>query len=189
VFPLNLQVEKYFPYIKKRLEVVKTEHIELTPIEVAIDSIQRKVNDMSALVKATPLNIKLMQLQLQGCVSVSVNEGPGEIANVFLKKSLGGPAADGPDAAAAKKKHEQQLKNLRRKFVVFLGVCEEALTMNELNIDQNQMEYHQSLKDGYKKLEAFIRPLAQPNKTVGSPATSVRDSYHLARKGTFDAEC
>lgn len=167
--------------------MVKTDHVELSPIEVAIDSIQRKVNDLSALVKATPLNIKLVQLQLQGCVSVSVNEGPGEIANVFLKKGLGGPSDKGAGAAAALKKHEQQLKNLRRKFVVFLGVCEEALMVNEQNISQSQMEYHRSLKDGYKKMDAFIRPLAQLNKKAAAP--SVRDSYHLARAGTFDAEC
>jgi len=179
----TVKVEKYFPYIKKRLEVVKTEHVELTPIEVAIDSIQRKVHDLEALVKATPLNIKLMQLQLQGCVSVSVNEGPGEIANVFLKKGLGGPT----EAVAAQKKHEQQLKLLRRKFVIFLGVCKEALAINELNIDQSQMEYHQSLKFGYEKMEDFIRPLAQPNKKP-AVAPRIESSYSLARQSSDTAD-
>lgn len=66
-----------------------------------------------------PINIKMLQLQLQGCVSVSVNEGPGEIANVFLG-----------EAAKSKKYDPKQLKRLRNLFGRFMAACSEALKVN-----------------------------------------------------------
>eukprot|EP00041_Stephanoeca_diplocostata_P039490 m.1632108 g.1632108 ORF g.1632108 m.1632108 type:complete len:2191 (-) comp25404_c0_seq3:4177-10749(-) len=155
----TLKVEKFFPYIKKRLEVVKTTHVELTPIEVAIDSVQKKCNELSLLVNRVNVDMKLLQLKLQGSVSVSVNEGPGEIASIFLDKRK-----DIED--------KTKVKLLRRKFNLFLAICEEALVLNESKIEQDQLDYHRSLAAGFAKMQSFIRPLCLTKSASASTGTA-----------------
>jgi hypothetical protein len=62
-------VKQTFPYIKIRLQVVETREETLTPIEFAISNIANKVRDLQAVVSARPVNIVLLQLQLQVLLS------------------------------------------------------------------------------------------------------------------------
>lgn len=62
-----------FPYVKKRIEVVEHNEQELSPIEVAIDEIQSKTNDLNEVVRAVTPDVKKLQLNLQGCVSTQVS--------------------------------------------------------------------------------------------------------------------
>lgn len=84
---------------------------------------------------------------------MSVNEGPGEIASVFLDKRK-----DIED--------KTKVKLLRRKFNLFLAICQEALELNESKIEQDQLDYHRSLAAGYEKMQSFIRPLCQAKSTT-----------------------
>jgi hypothetical protein len=83
---------------------------------------------LQRIVTTRPVNIKLLQLQLQGSVSVSVNEGPGEIASIFLG-----------DAAKDKNYDKKLLKKLRNLFNRFLQACDEALKINGDNIKADQV--------------------------------------------------
>lgn len=57
--------------------------IELTPIEVAIDEMQNRVLELEEVVMP-PIDVKKLQLRLQGSVAVQVNAGPLAYAWAFL---------------------------------------------------------------------------------------------------------
>lgn len=61
--------------------------IELTPIEVAIDEMQTKLCEFEEVV-VSPIDIKKLQLRLQGAVAVQVNAGPLAYASAFLDPKL-----------------------------------------------------------------------------------------------------
>ena len=65
------------------VQVAQQKQIVLTPIEVAIEDIQMKVAKLDAAMKAN--DPKILQMELQGCIGTTVNQGPIEIARVFLR--------------------------------------------------------------------------------------------------------
>lgn len=56
---------------------------ELSPIEVAIDEMQTKIAELEEIVLG-PIDLKKLQLRLQGSVAVTVNAGPLAYASAFL---------------------------------------------------------------------------------------------------------
>lgn len=62
-----------FPYLKKRIQVVKQQSTEMNPIEVAIDEMSRKVSELNQLCKMDEVDMIRLQLKLQGSVSVKVH--------------------------------------------------------------------------------------------------------------------
>lgn len=62
--------------------------MELSPIEVAIDEMHSKVTELDDVVYAQAIDVKKLQLRLQGCVAVQVNAGPLAYANSFLDPKL-----------------------------------------------------------------------------------------------------
>ena len=64
--------------------------IELSPIEVTIDEMQSKITELADVVFAPSIDIKKLQLRLQGSVAVQVNAGPLAYANSFLDAKLSG---------------------------------------------------------------------------------------------------
>ena len=72
-----------FPYVLKRIPVKHKQAIELNPIEVAIDEMQNRVSELEEVVMP-PIDVKKLQLRLQGSVAVQVNAGPLAYANAFL---------------------------------------------------------------------------------------------------------
>lgn len=67
----------------KRIAVKDKHSIELTPIEVAIDEMQNRVLELEEVV-LPPIDVKKLQLRLQGSVAVQVNAGPLAYASAFL---------------------------------------------------------------------------------------------------------
>lgn len=62
--------------------------IELNPIEVAIDEMQTRVHELEEVVMP-PIDVKKLQLRLQGSVAVQVNAGPLAYAMAFLRPTDG----------------------------------------------------------------------------------------------------
>jgi translation initiation factor 1 (eIF-1/SUI1) len=60
-----LTVEYAFPFVKSRQQVIAFEETELTPIEVAIETIEARSSSLELIINAKPVNIKLLQLRLQ----------------------------------------------------------------------------------------------------------------------------
>lgn len=118
----TLRVDRSFPYVKTRLQVMAgpsgVEHKELSPIEVSTDSIQQKIYALERFRTTLPIDVKMLQLQLQGSVSVSVNDGPGLIAQKFLGKDAPTPSD---------KSGEKLVKRLKQTFGRFIDECELSL--------------------------------------------------------------
>lgn len=72
----------------KRIRVKDRNTIELSPIEVSIDEMQSKITELADVVFAPSIDVKKLQLRLQGSVAVQVNAGPLAYANSFLDPKL-----------------------------------------------------------------------------------------------------
>uniref|UniRef100_A0A674K957 Dedicator of cytokinesis 6 n=1 Tax=Terrapene triunguis TaxID=2587831 RepID=A0A674K957_9SAUR len=136
-----------FPYIRTRLPVVHKEEIILTPIEVAIEDMQKKTQELAFATHQDPADAKMLQMVLQGCVGTTVNQGPLEVAQVFL--------AEIPDDPRLYRHHNK----LRLCFRDFTKRCEDALRKNKALIGPDQREYHRELERNYLRLRESLHPL------------------------------
>uniref|UniRef100_A0A672GK90 Dedicator of cytokinesis 6 n=1 Tax=Salarias fasciatus TaxID=181472 RepID=A0A672GK90_SALFA len=136
-----------FPYIKTRINVLHKEEIILVPIEVAIEDMQKKTQELGFATTQDPADSKMLQMVLQGCVGTTVNQGPLEVAQVFL--------SDIPDDPKLFRHHNK----LRLCFKDFTKRCEDALRKNKSLIGPDQREYHRELERNYHKLKEALGPL------------------------------
>lgn len=79
-----LTTTSYFPSVKTRIQVISRNQTVLEPIEVAIEDIQKKTNELAVSTNQEPSDPKILQMVLQGCIGTTVNQGPLEMALVFL---------------------------------------------------------------------------------------------------------
>ncbi|XP_077399653.1 dedicator of cytokinesis protein 11 isoform X1 [Vanacampus margaritifer] len=128
-----------FPYVKKRVEVVGEKHVDLRPVEVAIDEMRSRTAELHKLCSSAEVDMIQLQLKLQGCVSVQVNAGPMAYARAFLDDSKSNQSG----------KKVKELKEIFRRFV---EACSMALDINERLIKEDQFEYHEGLKANFKDM-------------------------------------
>ncbi|XP_071486500.1 dedicator of cytokinesis protein 7-like [Diadema antillarum] len=143
-----------FPYIKTRVSIVHKEEIVLSPVEVAIEDIQKKTKELELATNQEPADPKMLQMVLQGCIGTTVNQGPMEVAQVFL------------DAEKTLDKHHNTLrlclKDLQKK-------CGDALRRNRGLIGQDQREYQRELERNYHRFTDRLMPLiSKRNHLVGT---------------------
>ncbi|XP_068095454.1 dedicator of cytokinesis protein 7 isoform X15 [Hyperolius riggenbachi] len=158
-----------FPYIKTRINVIHKEEIILTPIEVAIEDMQKKTQELAFATHQDPADPKMLQMVLQGSVGTTVNQGPLEVAQVFLSEIPNDP------------KLFRHHNKLRLCFKDFTKRCEDALRKNKSLIGPDQKEYQKELERNYHRLKEALQPLInrkipQLYKNV-VPATCHRDSF------------
>ncbi|GAA6093406.1 dedicator of cytokinesis protein 10 isoform X3 [Tachysurus ichikawai] len=135
-----LTTSSMFPYLKKRIQVVKQQSTEMNPIEVAIDEMSRKVSELNQLCRMDEVDMIRLQLKLQGSVSVKVNAGPMAYARAFLEEKN------------AKKYPDNQVKLLKEIFRQFADACGQALDVNERLIKEDQLEYQEEMRAHYKDM-------------------------------------
>ena len=80
--------------------------IILSPVEVAIEDMRDKINKLKEVLTNTQ-DTRLLQLQLQGGIATSVNQGPYAIAHAFL----------GEVPPSEQNHFHQQLRMCFREFV------------------------------------------------------------------------
>lgn len=85
-----LTVERAFPYVKTRVAIIDRERLILSPIEVAIEDLQKKTDELRLAIQQEPADPKILQMVIQGCISTAVNQGPLEVANIFLNPIMNG---------------------------------------------------------------------------------------------------
>uniref|UniRef100_G3PL26 Dedicator of cytokinesis 6 n=1 Tax=Gasterosteus aculeatus aculeatus TaxID=481459 RepID=G3PL26_GASAC len=136
-----------FPYIKTRINVIHKEEIILVPMEVAIEDMQKKTQELAFATNQDPADAKMLQMVLQGSVGTTVNQGPLEVAQVFL--------SDIPDDPKLFRHHNK----LRLCFKDFTKRCEDALRKNKALIGPDQKEYHREMERNYNKLKEALGPL------------------------------
>ncbi|XP_028405691.1 dedicator of cytokinesis protein 9-like isoform X2 [Dendronephthya gigantea] len=129
-----------FPYVKTRILVVQEEQYELTPIEVAIDEMHKKVQEITEVTISIPPDMKKLQLKLQGSVGTQVNAGPLAYAKAFLHENV---VRDHPPKLVSK------LKVVYRDFI---RCCGAALDLNDQLIQADQKMYQEDLKDKYSSM-------------------------------------
>lgn len=82
-----------FPYVLKRIPIKDKQSSELSPIEVAIDEMNTRVAELEDVV-LPPIDVKKLQLRLQGSVAVTVNAGALAYATAFLDPKRGSKYPD-----------------------------------------------------------------------------------------------
>ncbi|XP_026490440.2 dedicator of cytokinesis protein 7 isoform X1 [Vanessa tameamea] len=143
-----LTTAHHFPYVKTRIQVVQRTQIILTPIEVAIEDIQKKINELAAATSQEPPDPKMLQMVLQGCIGTTVNQGPLELAQVFLA-----PVVDGSQPVT------RLTNKLRLAFKDFSKKCHDALKKNKNLISSEQREYQRELERNFARFTERLAPL------------------------------
>ncbi|XP_012497047.1 PREDICTED: dedicator of cytokinesis protein 8 [Propithecus coquereli] len=160
-----------FPYIKTRIAVIQKEEFVLTPIEVAIEDMKKKTLQLAVAINQEPPDAKMLQMVLQGSVGATVNQGPLEVAQVFLAEIPADP------------KLYRHHNKLRLCFKEFIMRCGEAVEKNRRLITADQREYQQELKKNYNKLKESLRPMIERKipelyKPIFRVESQKRDSFH-----------
>lgn len=75
--------------MKKRVEVVSEKHVELKPVDVAIDEMKARTAELTKLCSSQEVDMIQLQLKLQGCVSVQVRPcvcgvGMGGVGGIYV---------------------------------------------------------------------------------------------------------
>ncbi|KAA0713928.1 Dedicator of cytokinesis protein 8 [Triplophysa tibetana] len=138
-----------FPYIKTRINVIQKEGFDLTPIEVAIEDMQKKTRELAEATHREKPDAVMLQMVLQGSVTATVNQGPLEVAQVFLNEIPADP------------KLFRHHNKLRLCFKEFILRCGEAVEKNKQLITPDQKEYQQEMKKNYNKLRENLRPMLE----------------------------
>uniref|UniRef100_A0A674DSS8 Dedicator of cytokinesis 7 n=1 Tax=Salmo trutta TaxID=8032 RepID=A0A674DSS8_SALTR len=136
-----------FPYIKTRINIIHKEEIISMPIEVAIEDMQKKTGELAFATHQDPSDAKMLQMVLQGSVGTTVNQGPLEVAQVFLSEIPSDP------------KLYRHHNKLRLCFKDFTKRCEDALRKNKSLIGPDQKEYQRELERNYHRLKEALQPL------------------------------
>ncbi|KAG8441371.1 hypothetical protein GDO86_006923 [Hymenochirus boettgeri] len=163
-----------FPYIKTRVNVLHREEVVLIPVEVAIEDMQKKTQELAFATHQDPADAKMLQMVLQGCVGTTVNQGPLEVAQVFLSEI--------PKDPRLYRLHNK----LRLCFRDFTKRCEDALKKNKTLIGPDQREYHRELERNYQRLREALAPLT--SRRIPQlysdllPHTSARDSSNRSSR-------
>ncbi|XP_047225974.1 dedicator of cytokinesis protein 9-like isoform X16 [Girardinichthys multiradiatus] len=158
-----------FPYVKKRIAVMYQHHTDLSPIEVAIDEMSKKVAEINQLCSSSEVDMIRLQLKLQGSISVQVNAGPLAYARAFL------------DDSSAKKYPDNKVKLLKEVFRHFVEACGHGLGINERLIKEDQQEYHDEMKANYRDLtrELSIIMHEQITPVEDGMKSVLPDSLHI----------
>uniref|UniRef100_A0A673BJ24 Dedicator of cytokinesis 8 n=1 Tax=Sphaeramia orbicularis TaxID=375764 RepID=A0A673BJ24_9TELE len=153
-----------FPYVKTRINVIQKEEFDLTPIEVAIEDMQKKTRELAVATHREQPDAKMLQMLLQGSVGATVNQGPLEVAQVFLNEIPADP------------KLFRHHNKLRLCFKEFIMRCGEAVEKNKHLITSDQKEYQQELKKNYNRLRESLRPMLE-RKIPELYKPIIRDSF------------
>lgn len=134
-----------FPYVEKRIKVLGKQVQILTPIEVAIDEMKSRVRELKEVIYNDKPDIKKLHLTLGGSISVQVNAGGLAYAKAFINDKYPYELVD-------------QLKAIYREF---FEVCQNGLILNEKLVTQDQLQYHESLKENYNSMLSQLNTLLE----------------------------
>uniref|UniRef100_A0A8C2KJK9 Dedicator of cytokinesis 8 n=1 Tax=Cyprinus carpio TaxID=7962 RepID=A0A8C2KJK9_CYPCA len=162
-----------FPYIKTRINVIQKEEFDLTPIEVAIEDMQKKTRELAEATHREKPDAVMLQMVLQGSVTATVNQGPLEVAQVFLNEIPADP------------KLFRHHNKLRLCFKEFILRCGEAVEKNKQLITPDQKEYQQEMKKNYNKLRENLRPMLERKiPELYKLVRCFRNTFHMLTKAT-----
>nr|CDJ91787.1 Pleckstrin homology and Dedicator of cytokinesis domain containing protein [Haemonchus contortus] len=154
-----LKVEGAFPSTRRRLRVQSAYSNVITPLEFACQKLELKANQINAVLddvtETRPLDVKGLQLLLQGAVMPTVNAGPLAYAEAFTQPEQ------------RERYGESGVRNLESAFRKLMSACERALQVNETVVAMDQQTYHEVL------LASFD---AMHERLMGFFGTSLREA-------------
>uniref|UniRef100_A0A8C1ZV70 Dedicator of cytokinesis 9 n=1 Tax=Cyprinus carpio TaxID=7962 RepID=A0A8C1ZV70_CYPCA len=148
-----------FPYVKKRIAVMYQHHVDLNPIEVAIDEMSKKVLEIRQLCSCSDVDMIQLQLKLQGSISVQVHTHTHThhilpcdifvcICVVFCRQ--------------------------------FVEACGLGLGINERLIKEDQQEYHDEMKANYRDLIKELSAIMHEPMLLGQKTRERKEnSLHI----------
>ncbi|XP_051152651.1 guanine nucleotide exchange factor SPIKE 1 isoform X2 [Andrographis paniculata] len=146
-----LQTEGSFPALVNRLQVIKSESLEFSPVENAIGMIETRTaalrNELEEPRSSEGDQLpRLQSLQriLQGSVAVQVNSGVLSVCTAFLS---GEPAT---------RLRSQELQQLIAALLEFMAVCKRAIRVHFRLIGEEDQEFHTQLVNGFQSLTAEL---------------------------------
>ncbi|CAI4226264.1 unnamed protein product [Auanema sp. JU1783] len=147
-----LTAQHCFPYLKTRIRVISREQKVLLPIQVAIEDIEKKTRELSAAIAQNPPDAKMLQMVLQGCIGTTVNQGPIQVANIFLREVT----RDDKGKPVDKFQNKLRLcfKDLSKK-------CCDALALNKQLIQPDQQAYQNELQRNYNEFLKHMSPILE----------------------------
>lgn len=148
--------------------------MEIGPIDVAIEELKNRILELEEVV-LPPIDIKKLQLRLQGSVAVTVNAGPLAYANAFL------------DTSKNQKYPQIKVDELKDVFRDFMRVCYIALQINERHILNDQRDYHTVLKENYANLCNSMATLMNESFLVGDENGGAEGAGHRNSMALFTA--
>ncbi|CAB3407627.1 unnamed protein product [Caenorhabditis bovis] len=156
-----LTVGGVFPATRRRLPVVGVAHERFTPLEFACQKLNVKAEQIRKTLATArdgrALDVKGLQLLLQGAVLPTVNAGPLAYAEVFTKDEQ------------KERYGEKGINELKEAFVNLMSACQLAIEANESAIGSDQQTYHEVLVSSFdamhERLQTFfgvsLRPEAE----------------------------
>ncbi|XP_027052730.1 dedicator of cytokinesis protein 7-like, partial [Pocillopora damicornis] len=165
-----------FPYVKTRVNVVHREQIVLSPIEVAIEDMELRTKELLNAINQEPPNPKMLQMVLQGSIGTTVNQGPLEIALVFLCHDQ--DSEDGGETPMITRHHHR----LRLCFKEFIKRCGDALQRNKQLIASDQRAYQKELEKNFTQLTEQLEPLLRNKSGTLRGSTRQKEGSALLRK-------
>ncbi|KAL3316232.1 Dedicator of cytokinesis protein 6 [Cichlidogyrus casuarinus] len=132
----------------------------LSPVEVALEDVRSTVDRLSSAIESKPTNLVLLQLALQGSVLATVNAGPEELVDTFLKPFLLGE----------KISYTPEHNKLRVFLRQLLKKAEAALDLHEKSISTEHSALHLQLKEGFARLKRTMSPKLDP-KLYATPTS------------------
>ncbi len=112
----------------------------MTPIETAIELIERKTVSLKAELSTATPNIKSLQMGLQGSLLMQVNAGPLEVCRVFL----------GDNMTKYNKEHVDKLVAIMNEFIRTLA---KGLTVHQRLIKTDQLILQKELEAGLRSFQ------------------------------------
>ncbi|XP_047949245.1 guanine nucleotide exchange factor SPIKE 1 [Salvia hispanica] len=137
-----------FPALVNRLQVIKSESLEFSPVENAIGMIETRTaalrNELEEPRSSEGDQLQSLQRILQGSVAVQVNSGVLSVCTAFLS---GEPAT---------RLRSQELQQLIAALLEFMAVCKRAIRVHFRLIGDEDEEFHTQLVNGFQSLTAEL---------------------------------
>lgn len=177
-----------FPNTCRRQRVTSREELFMNPLELAVDKLSFKADQIKKILESAAtadgskksllarLDVKGLQLLLQGAVQPTVNVGPLAYAEAFTAPEQ------------IQRYGQEGVKRLGDAFKKLMNVCADALQINEAAIGTDQAEYQQMLKNGFiamlERLNGYFGDAIPAGRTKAQsaatdPSASKRKSAHI----------
>ncbi|VDN58645.1 unnamed protein product [Dracunculus medinensis] len=176
----GLKLDLPFPNVRRRARVINRAEIVLSPLELARDKLLFKAKQIRRILDSTKfvgttkkgisenLDIKGLQLLLQGAIQPTVNIGPLAYAEAFTTPSQ------------IERYGDDGIKSLANAFICLMNECGKALDANEAAIGVDQVEYQNMLKNAFAAMVERLQVFFGKNvKSSSLTENIVRNSVHI----------